>query len=337
MSSGLTTKRDFQIAKTPAWHKLTIIEEPTREKFPEIVKEALSFRGEPLLYTRGESDPQPYFVYVSQDDNKPVGIPFKDSYNTLLPRQAWDWLHDVLGGTKFHVESMGMIWNRSQWFVTVSLDELKDLSIGGRESRFLLNASGGLDKSYSPQMELSNTVIVCANTLAVSRMTGEVLFKTKATKNFQNKLEESKQEIEKAVGMSAIFKKTMDSLATKPCTIERAERIFAGFVTPETDTEMSTRTRNTVKVLTDLHKTGIGNRGETEFDLLNSFTQYGTRGNETKHKDNPEQMWKAFARGEFGLMADRKAEFAKLLTGPRPNLHNVEKRGKALTLIAETN
>lgn len=324
MASGIIATRDFQVARQMAWHKKTILKQPERSDFPEIEKAPLFFNGEPLVFTRGDRRNEPYSIYVSKDDGKPVGIPFKDSYNTLLPHQAWDWVHDVLSGTGFEVVSLGMIWNRSQWFITTKLKELESLTLGGRLSKFLLNASGGLDKSYSPQMELSSQVIYCANSLAVSRMTGEVFFKEKATRNFNIKLEEKKAEVEKMVGMTAVFKAAMDSLASKPCNKDRAERIFAGFVTPAGEEKMSTRTKNVVDELTGLHSRGIGNKGETEFDALNAYTQLGTRGNED---------WKSWARGEFGSMADKKAEFAQVLVTNDERLENIEARGEQLLFV----
>ena len=227
------------------------------------------------------------------------------------------------------VQSVGMLWNRSNWFISTELSELKEVSIGdGRKSFFNLNFSGGLDRSMSPQAELSNIVCVCSNTVSLSRMTGQVLFKARASKNFKTKLDASKAEVEKAVGMAAIFKASMDQLATKPCNSKRAENILTGFLAPKgDDVELSTHLTNRVAELVTLHKTGIGNRGETEFDLFNAFTEAHTRGIAGSKRD----AGKEFASGEYGGHADRKAEFARLLTTP-PQLAVVEKRGQSLLM-----
>lgn len=349
MASGIyNLKRDFQKSPEMGWHKLTIIGKPTREDFPEII-------GLPLYYNGGKEmvfGTRKFLVPVSQDDMLPVAPPYcgetiidtstekkgciakeedkRGTYILFTPREAWDWVTDILSGTEYDVQSIGMLWNRSYWFISVNLKELKEVSIGdGRISRFQLNFSGGLDRSISPQAELSNTVVVCANTLNISRTTGKILFRERATKNFSNRLESSKSEVEKAVGMAAIFKITMDGLATKKCNQDRARQVFAGFVTPAIETKMSTRTSNMVNSLTELHKTGISNRGESEFDMLNAYTQLLTRGND----DGKTSVGRRFASSEFGNNADSKARFFKLLTNEspeRPLLKATEFRGKEL-------
>lgn len=329
MSHGIATERDFQISEEIAWHKLTKVKTPELSDMPEIVKMPLHFpNGEIAKF--GEDA---LYLPVSLDDGKACGNnSFTDSYSLFTPRDAWKWVNEVLAGTGYKVESCGMLWNRSFWFISTRLAELQDASIGdGRESRFMFNFSGGLDKMVSPQAELSNIVAVCHNTISLSRMTGEVLFKTKATKNFNNRLEAAKADVEKAVGMAALFKKQMDSLAKKPCDVKRAERIFAGYLAPKAQdgqeiTRLSTRTKNTIDTLAGLHVRGIGNQGKSEFDLLNAYTELMSRGT----ADAKTSPMKRFAASEFGNARDDKADFAALLAIPhnRPKLAKIEERGE---------
>ena len=321
--------RDFQIAEEMAWHKLTKIGTPKREAFPEIV-------GMPLYYDGGKEakySEKSYFLPIASDDMLPVAPPYcAGTYTLFQPRQAWDWIHEVLSGTGFKVSSMGMLWNRSLWFLSTELTELKSLSIGdGRDCKFQLGFSGGLDKMVSPQSELSAITQVCANTVSLSRMTGEVLFKEKATKNFANKLDSAKEEIEKAIGMTQVFKLAMDKLATKACKPERAEKIFVGYLTNPEEKSMTKTTRNKVNQLVDLHKVGRGNKGETEFDMLNAYTEYLTRGSDTETSRIP--AGKRFASGEFGGNADSKADFVNLLTTRRGELQETERRGAKLLTV----
>jgi len=340
------------------WHKLTIIGKPVREDFPDI-------RPMPLYYNGGTAmdyGNRRFFVPVAQDDMFPVAPPYcgetiadeavkgcedirsdKDKRGTYIlftPREAWDWVCGVLAGTRYNVQSIGMLWNRSFWFISVHLEELKSLSVGdGRQTNFELNFSGGLDRSVSPQAELSSIVAVCHNTISLSRSSGQVLFHERATKHFSDRLEAAKDQISKAVGMAAVFKAAMDSLAKQPCTPERAQRVFAGYLTPETTDgdkiKMSTRTRNAVDDLTMLHTRGIGNKGETEFDLLNAYTQRLTHGAEKATTS----MGRRFASSEFGDNADSKADFLNLLTqndettGTRTRLAKVEERGAELLSV----
>jgi hypothetical protein len=206
---------------------------------------------------------------------------------------------------------------------------LANLAVGdGRDSRFQLNFSGGLDRSTSPQCELSNIVAVCHNTISLSRLTGKVLFQERATKNFATRLDAAKGEVEKAVGMAAVFKAAMDSLAVRPCNRQRAERVFAGYLGDGAD-KLSTRTRNTVTALGELHVNGLGNVGRTEFDMLNAYTQLLTRGGD----DSKVPAGRRFASSEFGANADAKANFTRFLTDPMTDLDATEEHGRTLLAL----
>jgi len=131
--------------------------------------------------------------------------------------------------------------------------------------------------------------------------------------------------------MAAVFKAAMDSLAETPCSKAMAKQIFAGYITPDDafdasgnviiekgktnkgEARISGRTKSAIEELTDLHVNGLGNRGSNEFDLLNSYTQYITRG----AKDSTVPMGRRFASSEFGNGADSKADFVKVLTTER--------------------
>ncbi len=334
MSSGIyNLKRDFQMSLEMQWHKLTRLGQPTKESFPEI-------KPMPLFYNDGKAmvfGNRKFVVPVAMDDMLPVAPPYcgetiietedagceareKDKRGTYIlftPREAWDWVEEVLAGTEFNVKSIGMLWNRSFWFIGTELTELKTLSVGdGRDSNFMLNFSGGLDRSVSPQCELSSILPVCHNTISLSRASGKVLFHERATKHFTDRKEAAKNQVSEAVGMAAVFKASMDALAKQACDADRAERIVAGFITPIEDakqqpvTKMSTRGSNTVATLKNLHVNGIANKGKTEFDLLNAYTELLTRGT----ADAKVPFGRRFASAEFGNNADSKSEFYNFLT-----------------------
>jgi hypothetical protein len=334
MSSGIfNLKRDFQMSLEMQWHKFTRLGQPTKESFPEI-------KPMPLFYNDGKDmifGNRKFVVPVSMDDMLPVAPPYcgetiidteekgceakeKDKRGTYIlftPREAWDWVTEVLAGTEYNIKSIGMLWNRSFWFIGTELTELKSVTVGdGRTSNFMLNFSGGLDRSVSPQCELSSILPVCHNTISLSRASGKVLFHERATKHFTDRKEAAKNQVSEAVGMAAVFKASMDALAKQACDAARAERIVAGFITPIADADdepvlkMSSRGANTVATLKGLHVNGIDNKGKTEFDLLNAYTELLTRG--TAEQKIP--FGRRFASAEFGNNADSKSTFYNFLT-----------------------
>lgn len=321
MSHGIETTRDFVlgIGENRDWHGLTQKREKLgRSSFPEFTPHFIEANGKRL----------PWQVLMTEDDGGVCGAPFNpDSFGYILPQKAFDLVTEALSGTGFTVERVGMLWNRSFWFVSVSLDELKTVSREGEA--FRLNFSGALDGSDSPQGELGHIRAVCWNTISLSRASGKRLFRIRQSKNSFSKLDQAKADVEAAVGMAAVFNKTLDSLKSKPATELQARQAFAGEVaraivktqggdlkeafatgTTKSGAKRESRALGQVDDLVSLFQSGDGNKGESRADILNGFTQLHTRGGMADSTKNP---WKAIASSEFGNGAERKARFLTTL------------------------
>jgi hypothetical protein len=277
--------------------------------FPEMEEQEVMTKGGVIL---------PYKILIAKDDGQPCGPCFNPkSFGYILPSVAWGMVEEALLGTDYTVERIGMLWNRSFWFVSVSLDELK--AIAKKGENFQLNFSGGLDGNASPQGELSHIRAVCWNTISASRRTGEYLFKIRQTSHSHDKLADAKAEVEKAVGMATLFNKTIEQLANTACSVDTARFAYAGEIArhggdfritkTKKGEERENRSRNTVVELVNLFENGDGNNGESMADLLNGFTQLHTRG----RKETKKNIWTQVASSEFGTAADRKADFLNVI------------------------
>lgn len=299
----------FKGAGTKDWHGLTreVEGELTVKDFPPIIREKLRTASGVEL---------PMEVLVSTDDNMPCGIPFNpNSFGHILPPQAMDMVQTALAGTGYKIHRLGMLANRTIWFVSIYLEELASVQRDGH--RFFLNFSGGLDGQMSPQWELSDIRVVCFNTLSVSRLIGETLFRIKQTKNALVRLEDGEKAIEEAVGMAKIFNETLEQLENTPCSVDEARAVYAGDVArhggdfsrkmAKDGSQKECRARNIVDTLTELFRAGDGNHGKTRGDLANGLTQFFTRG-DAKSKKDP---FKRFESSDFGGFADRKAGFVR--------------------------
>ena len=289
------------------WHKKTIV-----KGSPLVMTDFPEMTGEDIYTADGRGlviDGKPWRVPVTKDDGLPCGKPYcGDTFTLFTPRQGWQFVSEILAGTGYTVERIGMLWGRSKWFVSAKLNELESVSRKGEA--FQLNFSGGIDGTMSPQAELSAIRAVCWNTISLSRLTGKALFKKKLTSGFSSALQAAKSGIEEACGMAAVFNAAMQQAENTPCELQTAREIYMGATVREDISKVakiSTTARNTVDGLVSLYQRGDGNSGRTMADVVNGFTQYGTRGFETSRKD----VWTQLESSEFGGMADRKAEFVK--------------------------
>lgn len=316
----LIEERDSQFGIEMAWHKLTKVRALLKkaECFPD-------FQRVPLMVPyieNGETTYKPLVVAgtkwftVQADDDRENGIPVPETYRLFTPREGWETVEKILAGSRYTVASAGTIKNRSQWFISVELDELKEACKGmegDNAHKFSLNFFGGLDRSLSPICNLSATRVVCHNTLTVNRQDkASHLFTGRLTASFDAKLANAAEEIEKAVGMVAVYRKTLERLGNQKATVEDARACYAGYLIEKggslvsaRDADRQTKTRGTVAELTTLFQRGDGNKGESRLDIVNGFTQLFTRGSEGSKKDK----WSQFEASEFGLYAERKTEF----------------------------
>lgn len=304
MSHGIETLRDFQTGIAMEWHKKTkVVDQVFRYMFPEIqkVQSAIILPDGSVKILTDRHTP------ISLDDNLPCG---EDLASLFTPHKAWDLVHELLAGTGFKVESIGMIKNRSKWFISTSLDELQQVKADN--VKINLNFSGGLDGCLAPQADLNGIRIVCANTLAFSRATGKPLFRAKQTLNFFKTLEDRKAEISAAVGQVKVIDEKIKRMQDTPCALAEAKSVFLALLNPPGAKEISTRTDNQVEELAGLFAHGDGNHGETRYDALNAVTQLYTRGSvNDKSKKN---VWSQYESSEFGAFADRKAGFFAMAT-----------------------
>lgn len=328
-------ERDAQFGIIMGWHKLTKVRGVLNreECFPD-------FRKVQLTYAGPDGNPielPGWSAVVADDDGLSTAPVPTDSYRLFTPREAWDKLGEILSGSRYTVASAGTIRNRSQWFLSVELDELKEASAGMPDAHsFSLNFFGGLDRSLSPICNLSATRIVCNNTLTMNRMDkASHLFTARLSSgSFDAKLQSATEEIEKAVGMAAVFRRTMERLANTKATVDDARNAYAGFLVGQGGTlatskgrggsERSSKTANTVDEMVSLFQRGQGNKGETRADVLNGFTEFYTHGPADSQKDK----WSQFEASEFGRYADFKSEFSEVCAN-NLTFANLTRKGQA--------
>ena len=259
---GIETTRDFQVGLSRAWHGLTeVVEVVTADNFPRIERAPLTYTvGEQLREWPGMTVP------ISLDDGLPVGTVSGESYTLFTPREAMAFLAEVLAGTGHKVESLGMVFNRAHWFVTFSLDELAGIAPDGEA--FKLSASGGLDKSQSPRINLTHTVQVCHNTVMLTR-SGRALFGSKLTKGFSSRLEASRDALGETVGMARIWNETLRTLERTKASADEARAVYASDLVENGADLRSARSSNLLDELVVGFQRGRGNSGATRYDTLN--------------------------------------------------------------------
>ena len=296
--------RDIQAGTEMAWHGMT-----------KVVNEVTFDIAFPFEIERCELPPLDGWSYFRcSDDEKPVGVPVRDTYTALSNSRFWEIVQNAVGGSGAIVESAGTLFDRCRRFVTVKLGtDVDDFKIGDRtfKNRFsLLDSIDGSTNFYGVN---SSTCVVCANTFAVvmGDKSGEFRFKLRHSKNLLPKIENMEKAIDSFVGVTAQFQKALTIANEVPVSTPDARALFAGWIASE-EQEVSARTYNTIGRLTDLFVGGAGNRGETLLDAFSAVTDYYSH-ESSGGEDKPGFRMKQTLSSEFGSGARKKQEFFRSL------------------------
>ena len=266
-----------------------------------------------------------------------LGVPstrYKSIPNQKLVQAVCNSLDDE--GIDYSIETLGTPKNGKLFFSSLEIADDAERLINGDNFLFYLNLLQSHDGSYAMTMFDSNTRVVCANTFKYALGDqGDLAIKIKKTSNADLRLDEAGRTIANIYKGRDQFVYMMKKFAEVECDTQKAEALISAYkgIKVDPNTIMSTRAFNQIVDVTYLHKHGIGNKGETLYDLFNAVTEYYTSGDGSGHDNGTaDKSWKKYTSSEFGAGADAKAGFASWLSKivDDNTLHAEAERGKQL-------
>ena len=324
--------RDSVFAVVQSWHGLSTV-------LPVLTPEICFPWGvtlEQVSYGLGANQKQlgRWAVPCSTDDGLPLGetgMPVNlATYVVRTPQDLWRLRDEVTTGTQNTVVSCGSVGQRSKFFISTKLNELETLTLkDGTKTELLLNSQGSVDKSRPEQHSISSIRIVCQNTMDMSFLQDSIKFRYSHHINMNDRIAKDKPLIEAAAGLSAVIKTAFNDLIAKPCNTTRAERIYTGLIVSPDQEEVSKRAENMIQQHISCFRSGAGNSGSSEYDLLNGFSELRTKGYDGSKKSR----FDTFETSEFGNYGASKSRLAQMLISDRDDLDKVEARGRKLMSV----
>jgi hypothetical protein len=265
------------------------------------------------------NEPSKYSILEASDvSGLEIGKPYNpETFQPITNALFLELVKQSISGTAHKIVSVGSTRNRGRVFLSIALQGMEKFKASGREFSAYLNYGNGHDKSSVLWVNTSNTCTVCDNTFSMNLFTVEnkalsgvdvgddIAVRQRHTKNAILKLPEIATLVDKAVGVQAEFQLEFEKLSQIKVDETEARCLFTGFLTrtskPET---LSTRTRNTVDLLTALFKNGRGNDGNDYSDVVSAMTDYCTHS--SSRGNNP---MKQVESSEFGAGMRTKQEF----------------------------
>jgi len=332
---------DAQMSKMMEWHRLTtVLPVLTRENCITYDMDVL-----PMYSLSKDMDTiydEPDVVRIRASDNgMAIGKPFNPkTYSFFSHSQVFDFVTGIFDkvGLTANIASSGTFKNRSRYYVSAEMPEMKDLMNNKHPEQLFLTAIDGCVKDAELNVGLSIVKPVCANT--VNMVIQEVLLagikaghtdmsdvkraqqfcRIRHSKKFFDNLEHAKDLIEMVFMSYNVYGEQIKALGKIPVRKEEVEAIVTAFLFPLAtsismleDCELiSKKSLNLIGDITNLFVNGAGNDGLTTLDMYNGFTEKFSKRPELLDTD-VNRVQRFVSSSQDGAYNRKKADFFNLL------------------------
>lgn len=272
-----------------------------------------------LTHSRPEMDTSERFV--------PLHVP-KSKYSVIDNREVIECMKKSFKDLDVKITTAGTLETLKKFFVSVDIGN-SEMIINKDKFCAYVNFVTSHDGTVSMHAYDSLLRIVCKNTFIASReASGKAGFKVYHTKNSDIAMEGLAELFNAILKGRVELKEVMEFLASWKCDANDALAFASGYFCLETGKdEIATRSYNNATEIVSLFSNGIGNRGETLYDLANGATEFWTHGNGVGRSGNVSEGQKAY-RSSFGTASSHKEKFIAMLS-------NENRRAKALEVGRE--
>lgn len=247
----------------------------------------LNFELEKVPMHTPEGDEISGRYLLRRTDNKFVLGTCGKRYNIVNNQDMFAPFDDTVQNVGATYESAGIISHGKVCWVSARLPE--DFSVGDSEDKYnqrviMLAFHDGMRRSVYFSY---NNRVICNNMLASLNKTGaEAGFGVRHTNTWEDALKASHQAFHGSVGQMKDFRVTASKLFKIKMNNTQAKQFSTGFFNNFVDpkdvakknksrTDRSkTMINNKVDHLVSLFEEGMGNQGETRYDMMNAVTEY---------------------------------------------------------------
>ena len=245
----------------------------------------------------------------------PLHVP-KTSYRPITNGEVIDMMNaalaDVLADGSATVSSIGTLEAGKKFFISVSISaELRVKTRFGTETiRANLNFVTSHDGTLALNVFDSMIRIICMNTLRWSMQAmGELQGKVYHSDGASARISQLGEMIQAVLAGRAQFVQAMETLADISADRATMRHIPQGYFLSIGDGEsLATRSINACEEISRLAFKGMGNHGETLYDLANGATEYWTSGDGVG-KGKSVNLASRTYKANFAGAADHKSRF----------------------------
>lgn len=332
-------QHDKQQGTTMGWHGLTEVQEHITFEDNWLAKWDVA----PAVLQKRGQDTKWRVLECPDVPELEIGATYNsETFKPITNAEFLSLVRDSVAGTGHKIVSVGSVRNRGRVFLSIELVGREKFQAAGREFSAYLNFGNGHDKSSVLWVNTSNICTVCDNTFSFNLFAVEnarkdaqvdIAIRQRHTPKASLRFPAIAGLIDKAVGVQAEFAAAMNGLSQEPVAEDLARQLFAGHIGRDivpalVKGGLTARGFDKVNRLTELFKTGKGNRGRDMADVVSAVSDYYTH-ESVRGGDKARQ----FASSEYESGAALKREFYSLMTASpaaAKNRGTVRQHGEAL-------
>jgi len=265
----------------------------------------------------------------------PLHIP-KAGYNVIQNREVWDCMETALKGVGATITTAGTLEKGKKFFISADIGD-KEQTINGDKFLSYVNFVTSHDGTIAMNAYDSIIRVVCMNTLRWSmESAGKVGFKVYHTKNADLGMSNLGDLLNAILNGRTRLAEVMTYMASVKLSNEEAIAMAAGYFCISTGKEeIATRSFNAATEIATLFSRGMGNKGETLYDLANGATEYWTSG--AGVGKNTSSLGSRIYRSSMGSAADHKNAFVGMMADEASRMEAYKMGKSALDAYAKAN
>jgi len=212
---------------------------------------------------------------VREDTGEQIGTVGK-GYEVIQNSQLFEGLCNSLEGHDFTIAHMGMTDNGGQVFMQADVGGHSDFSINGDAFKGYLTMWSSHDGSCSTTAGDLRERLACANQIVATKAKGRndlVRMHVRKTKSAQWKFNGLIETMASMFKSRSGFIERCERLINTPMNDDDARLFSLGY-----HNSVSSRGANLANHIHGLYRSGMGNKGETRYDMFNAFTEFHTHG-----------------------------------------------------------
>lgn len=264
------------------------------------------------------------------DNNETVGV-VGSKYQPIQNSRIWEAVHTSLDGVNHTIQGSGYINGGSKIFIQTKVED-ETFKVNGDAFSNYVTFFSSHDGSSSFELFDTSVRIICQNTLQPARSKGGKQFKLKVrhTSNASIRFEGVMNHLETIFQVRKDTYKKLNDLTTVGMDYGQLINWATSFF--NRTNKLTTVSSNRAHQAEQLAIRGIGNRGETAYDMLNGVTELLTHGSNTSRNGDLAKTWRS---SELGSGRDYKAAAVDHLHDNAQRQHHII-RGEMLRYTGET-